>query len=355
MLDPNDSVLRSYVGKAYFDETRKILARSQLEMAKGLDEVDPTAWIYSARLRQEENQPVAAFQDLTIAATLNSNQAAFRSRFFLDEDLVTRSAGTAQIYRSLGYEKLALLSGWHSVVVDPSDASGHRLLGDVYSESQRHQVARVSETYQARLLQPISTLPFPPELTEANISIMDSVGPAELAHAEARSTFVRNGLAIQASATTGSNGSKGEHLVVSGLADKVSFNLGQFHYETDGFRDNNDFEHDVLTAFLQVRPSSTTSMQMELRSSKTTKGDLQTLFDPLNFDPIARQREESKSIRFGVSKRVTPWSTVIASLSIERDEIGVERAPTLSGLVQSDGGTAEVQILNKFERWNLVS
>jgi len=52
---------------------------------------------------------------------------------------------------------------------------------------------------------------------------------------------------------------------------------------------------------------------------------------------------------------VTPWSTVIASLSIERDEIGVERAPTLSGLVQSDGGTAEVQILNKFERWNLVS
>ena len=47
-LDPGNALIRSYVGKAYYEEKRDGLAESQLKTAKELDPLDPTAWFYDA-------------------------------------------------------------------------------------------------------------------------------------------------------------------------------------------------------------------------------------------------------------------------------------------------------------------
>jgi len=52
MLDPNNSILRSYLGKIYFEEKRDGLAEDQYEMAKELDPFDPTPLFYDAIRKQ---------------------------------------------------------------------------------------------------------------------------------------------------------------------------------------------------------------------------------------------------------------------------------------------------------------
>ena len=78
LLDPNNSLLRSYLGKAYFEERttnplkyfRELvenfpnqenrLAAEQYALAKQLDPNDPTPWFYDAIRKQSENRPVEA-------------------------------------------------------------------------------------------------------------------------------------------------------------------------------------------------------------------------------------------------------------------------------------------------------
>src|SRR6185436_12116764 len=63
-LDPQNALLRSYLGKAYSDELRDALAGVQLERAKQLDPRDPTAWFYNAIRLQVLNRPGEALEEL---------------------------------------------------------------------------------------------------------------------------------------------------------------------------------------------------------------------------------------------------------------------------------------------------
>jgi Tfp pilus assembly protein PilF len=67
ILDPSNSLIRSYVGKAYYEENtskRDELAATQFGIARQLDPKDPTPWFYDAILKQTQNRPVEALQDL---------------------------------------------------------------------------------------------------------------------------------------------------------------------------------------------------------------------------------------------------------------------------------------------------
>ena len=90
ILDPGNSLIRSYVGKAYYEEKRDKLAATQYEMARELDPNDPTPWFYDAIRKQTENRPVEALYDLQESIRLNDNRAVFRSRLELDADLACR-------------------------------------------------------------------------------------------------------------------------------------------------------------------------------------------------------------------------------------------------------------------------
>jgi Flp pilus assembly protein TadD len=114
-LDPNNSLIRSYLGKAYYEEKRDKLATDQYEMAKSLDPSDPTPYFYAAIEKQTTNRPVDALHDLEKSIELNDNRAVYRSRLLLDSDLAARSASFARIYSDLGFQQRALVEGWKSV------------------------------------------------------------------------------------------------------------------------------------------------------------------------------------------------------------------------------------------------
>ena len=63
-LDANNSIVRSYLGKVYYEEKRSDLAERDYAVAKQLDPKDPTPYFYDAIQKQTTNRPVEAFARL---------------------------------------------------------------------------------------------------------------------------------------------------------------------------------------------------------------------------------------------------------------------------------------------------
>ena len=137
-LDPDNSLLRSYLGKAYFDERttdpakylrelfanfpnqENTLAAEQYAIAKRLDPKDPTPWLYDAIRLQSENRPVEALRDIEKSIELNDNRAVYRSRELLDQDQASRGTSLARIYNDLGFEQLGVNEATKSLSLDPA-------------------------------------------------------------------------------------------------------------------------------------------------------------------------------------------------------------------------------------------
>jgi tetratricopeptide (TPR) repeat protein len=342
-LDPNQSLIRSYLGKAYYEEKRDKFAKGQFDVAEELDPLDPTSFFYDAIRKQSINQPVEALHNMQKAIELNDNRAIYRSKMLLDDDLAARSAGLARIYSDLGFQQLALVEGWKSLNIDPANYSAHRFLSDSYSSLPRHEIARVSELLQSQLFQPINITPVQPRLAESSLFILNGAGPGDLSFNEFNPVFNRNRIALQLSGVAGENSTLGDELVVSGVHGRVSFSVGQFHYETDGFRENNDLEQDIYNIFVQASLSHKTSIQAEYRYKDTENGDLSLKFEPDNFLDTLRNIERSRSVRLGVRHRYTSGSDIIASF-IYRDLDETDSfAPVFELQKEEDGYLGEIQ------------
>jgi tetratricopeptide (TPR) repeat protein len=364
-LDPSNAIIRSYLGKAYFDEKRSELAGTELAIAKELDPDDPTPWFYDGIRKQAENRPVEALRDVQKSIELNDNRAVYRSSLLLDQDLAARSASLGRIYEDLGFEQLALVEGWKSVNTDPANYSAHRFLADSYSTLPRHDIARVSELLQSQLLQPINLTPLQPELAESNLALLEGSGPSDQSFSEFNPLFARNQLDLQVSGVAGSNDTLGDDLILTGIHDRLSYSVGQFHYETDGFRENNDLQHDLYNAFTQFAFSPKASLQVELRHRETEHGDLDLRLDPANLLPDFfpdRREIETDLARVGFRYSPSPRSDLLLSVIYQdaAEELFVLRplAPGLDAaidsLANSDGYTGEAQYLFRGEALDVI-
>ena len=316
-LDPNSSLIRSYLGKAYYEEKRGKTAASQFSVAKELDPSDPTPYFYDAILKQSVNRPVEALQDLQRSISLNDDRAVYRSRLLLDDDLAARSASLGRIYDDLGFQQLALVEGWKSVNTDPANYSAHRFLADSYSALPRREIARVSELLQSQLLQPLNVNPVQPSLAQKNISILEGAGPSSPSFNEFNPLFLRDRTALQASGVAGSQDTFGEEVVLSGLQNRFSYSLGQFHYRTDGFRENADLTQNIYNVFAQASLSHKTSVLAEYRAFDGDHGDLELDFLTDDFFKNIRYSDQYKGGRIGVHHAFAPGSDLIGTAAYE--------------------------------------
>jgi tetratricopeptide (TPR) repeat protein len=349
-LDPDNSLLRSYLGKAYYEEKQDKMANDQYGMAEEFDPKDPTPFFYEAIKKQSINRPVEALEEMQKAIELNDNRAVYRSKFLLDADLAARSASLARIYTDLGFQDLALIEGWKSINADPADFSGHRFLADSYSVLPRHEIARVSELLQSQLLQPININPVQPHLAESNLYILEGAGPSDPSFNEFNLLFNRNRLGLQLSGVMGGNSTFGDEIVASGIYDKFSISAGQFHYETDGFRENNDLKQDIYNVFAQYSLSPRTSVQAEYRHKEIDEGDLTLRFNQA-FLPWLREKDDSDSVRFGIHHSLSPNSDILVSaayLSLDADQ-------GIIGTGESTGYEAEAQHLYRTGWFRLIT
>jgi tetratricopeptide (TPR) repeat protein len=346
-LDPDNSLMRSYLGKAYFEEKRDNQAALQLEMAKQLDPNDPTPYFYDAIRKQTTNRPVEALQDMQKAIELNDNRAIYRSRFLLDEDLAARTASLGRIYNDLGFQELGLVEGWKSVNIDPSNYSAHRLLADNYAALPRHEIARVSELLQSQLLQPINLTPVQPVLAESNLLLVEGGGPSSASFNEFNPLFTRNRLALQLSGIFGSRYTFGDEVTQSGVWNNLSYSVGQFHFQTDGFRKNTDLNVNIYNAFVQAKISPHISVQAEFRHRDVESGSLDSLFsrtaDTVRRERSFRQESDSETYRLGLRVSPTQRSDFLASYIYVDEDARFKFRPDPASFTPSEGYVAETQ------------
>ena len=358
-LDPNNSLIRSYLGKAYFDEKRDRVAATELAMAKQLDPNDPTPWFYSAIRKQTVNRPVEALEDLQKSIKLNDRRFVYRSKLLLDDDLAARAVNQARIFQDLGFEKPALVKGWKSVTVAPDNFSAHRFLADSYSALPRHNVARASELLQSQLLAPINDTPLQPQLAEANLPILENSGPLAAAFNEYNPLFVSDGIRLQFNGLYGNNDTWGNDAVFSGIQKKLSYSFGQFHYETDGFRANNDNEEDLYNGFLQYAISPRFNVQGEFRRRETDQGDLRLNFDPDVFSVGERREVNQSTFRLGAHFEPTLSSDILVSYiySDVNEKLAVPGfgVPSIDDEEAADARQLEAQFLYRQHSYNLVA
>ncbi|MGA1870041.1 MAG: TonB-dependent receptor domain-containing protein [bacterium] len=364
-LDLNNALIRSYLGKAYYEEKRGDLADSQYIMAKMLDPDDPTPWFYDAIGKQASNRPVEALTNIRKSIELNDNRAVYRSRLLMDKDYAARSSSLGGIFRNLGFEQLALLEGSKSIITDPGNYSGHRFLADSYSDMRRHEIARVSELLQSQLLQPINITPIQPHLAVSDLFVPEGAGPADAGFNEFTPLFMYNRSALHVSGVFGSHETIGDEIVHSGLRDKWAYSLGQYHFETEGFRANNDIKHDIYNAYIQKVLSHKSSIQAEYIYQDTESGDLRLRFDPNSYAPNDRRYIDRHTGRLGFHYQPSARQEMLLS-AIYRDrshELSETYAQFIPGasLIGRDSdiidGTAysiELLYLHRFNRANLI-
>lgn len=364
-LDPNNSLIRSYLGKAYYEEKRDDLAGVQLDMAKGLDPKDPTPWLYDAIRKQTQNRPVEALHDLQKSIELNDNRAVYRSRFLLDHDIAARSVSLARIYDDLGFRQAALVEGWKSVNIDPVNYSAHRLLADSYAALPRSEIARSSELLQAQLLQPVNSNPVQPRLGEGSSAILAGAGPLDTSVNEFSQLFNRDRVQLLAAGITGENDTIGGEVIVTGLKGRYSWSVGQFHHETDGFRENSGINQDIYNLFLQASLTHKLSVQGEIRFNDIESGDIDLRFDPDNFSPTYSRETETSTYRLGLHQTITLRSDIIVSILSQNlefksfDSSPVPAAdsppmlPTITVEQKTSGFAGEIQYLFRTEQINI--
>jgi tetratricopeptide (TPR) repeat protein len=319
ILDPLDSNVRSYLGKAYFEEKRDGLAATQFTLAETRDPLDPTPHLYDAIRKQTTNRPVEALQDLEHSIELNDNRAVYRSRLLIDDDAAARGVSLARVYQDLGFDRLAIVEAVQSLSRDPLNHSAHYFLSDYYLGQPRHEMARDSELLQAQLLQPLNANPAQPRLAGNGLGFLDH-SDFRLGANEYSQLLTSQGVRGFVDVAAGGRGTYQSSVAASGLTPSASWSIGQSTIATDGFRTNNDQRLSVVDAFVQYDRSPQTSVQAELRSLTKNLGDTAiTFFDADNASASARDVLKSDSVRLGLRHAWSPDSVLLASY-VYRDQ-----------------------------------
>jgi Flp pilus assembly protein TadD len=320
-LDPRNALIRSYLGKAYYEQKRNPFAATQYNLAKQFDPKDPTPYFYGAIQKQTENRPVEALEDLQHAIELNDNRAIYRSRLALDSDLAARSSAVGRIYNDLGFGQRGLLEGWRSVGADPSDYSAHRFLSDSYANLSGHQMARVSELLQSQLLQPINVTPVQAHLAESNLIAFYGLGPSTSSFNEFNPLFNRDRLALQLAGLVGTRGTGADEVTQSGVWRNISYSLGQFHFATDGYRPQNSQRQDLYNAFVQAAITPDLNVQMEARYRDYRYEDVAMRFNNLPSFSADYTNTQTNTLRLGAHYTPSVNSDLITSLIYQKQRI----------------------------------
>jgi tetratricopeptide (TPR) repeat protein len=355
-LDPDNSLVRSYLGKAYYEEKHDDKAAIQFDLAKERDPKDPTPHLYDAIRKQSGNRPAEAIQDLELSIERNEFRTPYRSRLLIDRDGASRGVSLARIYNDLGFDQLGLQEASSFLVTDPSNSSPHRFLSDVYGRLPRHEIARTSEFLQAQLLQSTNISPVGPTLAVADLDVRNTHGSQVIGYNEFTSLFENNRPQFLVSAVVGNKGNRGDEMILSGVKDHLSYSVGQFHSETDGFRANNDLTHNIYNAFVQYAVSTKFNIQAELRRRSANYGDLKLTQDPEAFSTTERHDLDQVSARVGMRASISPSSDIIASATHNRrtDDQTITPGPIITTQLRDEGHQWEGAYLFRQPRFNLV-
>ncbi|MDX6750972.1 TonB-dependent receptor [Geminicoccaceae bacterium 1502E] len=355
---PNDALLRAWLGRAYLAENRGNDSAGQLRIARTLDPDDPTAFLYAALGKQLANRPIEALDDVERSIELNDNRALYRSRLLLDEDRAVRGVGLGRIYQDLGFDRLGQAEAGRSLAADPSSPAAHRFLSDLYQGRARLEVARASELLRSQLLDPFDTNPVQPSLPYIDLNTLEESGPARAGFNEFTPLFERDGVRFTGTGGIGTHETWTDEAALAATAGRATFSLGQYHYETDGFRDNAGVEHDIYNAFGQVLVTPELSLQAEYRRRDSDEGDVALRFDPDSFRTDQTRKIGQDTARLGLRYQEHPGSTfIVSALWADRNErlFTIDEPAELRAKTKTNGVDLQAQHILRTDNVALVT
>jgi Tfp pilus assembly protein PilF len=264
-LEPQRAFLRSYLGKAYGDTGDRERAHHELALAKRLDPADPTAWLYSALLLQQENRINEAVDELEQSQALNDNRRLYRSTLLLDQDRAVRSSSLANIYRDAGMTEWSVLEAGRAVSADYANYSAHLFLANSYDELRdpnrinlRYETPAESEYLIANLLAPVGAGLLAQSVSQQEYSKL----------------FERDRLGVSSSTEYLSRGAWVEHGAQFGTFGNSSYLFEGLYRWDPGQRPNNDFESRDLRLHLKQQATARDTFYLRGIDYEAEAGDV---------------------------------------------------------------------------------
>ncbi len=271
VLEPNRSIMRSYLGKAFSQVGINQKANLEFERAKVIDPNDPTPWLYSAIQRKQENRYNEAIADLEKSVELNDNRRVYRSQFLLDQDRSIRGTNLAAIYQNNGMVEQSVREAVRAVNNDYGSAPAHLFLANSYNALrdpmgilQRYEAGWSNEMLLSNLLSPVGGGPLSQYVSEQEYSKL----------------FERDGLGFSTLTNYSSQGELREIASQYGTLGNLSYALDVDYHYSNGIRPNNRFSRfdAFATIKLQVTPRDTLLFQTNLGDLET--GNVFQQYDP---------------------------------------------------------------------------
>jgi len=286
--EPQRALFRSYLGKAFQQDGDAERAATELELARHMDPNDPTAWLYSALLRQSRNQINDSIRELERSQALNDNRSVYRSRLMLDEDRAVRSANLASVYRDAGLTDVAAREAARAAQDDYANFSAHLFLANSYNELRdpnqvnlRYDTPWFSEFLTANLLAPVGAG-----------TLSQRVSDQEYAR-----LFEQDRLGLASYTEYRSSGNWVESAAQFGTVQKFEYALEAYYRAGPGepHRTNNDQRQLTLSVSLKQQITRQDTLFFRATYYDNKAGDLAQVYDP-NTPSTVRYREKQEPI-----------------------------------------------------------
>ena len=264
-LEPNRSILRSYLGKGFSEVGNKAKAKNELDLAKELDLDDPTPWLYSAIERSQSNQYNQAVEELEKSVKLNENRRIYRSQFLLDQDKAVRSTNLALMYLNNGMKEQSVREAVRALNDDYASAGAHLFLSNSFNALRdpsrfllRYETAAQSELLMSSLLSPVGGGPLSQFVSEQEYSKL----------------FEKDGLGLSAFSEYRSDGQLRAVASQYGTSGHIAYALdGEYRYSS-GVRPNNSFSNFESTGTFKLQLGLSDSIFLQVGALKLRTGDV---------------------------------------------------------------------------------
>ncbi len=349
-LDPRRSSLRSWLGRAYLDENLAEKAGAQFALAIDEDPEDPTPHLFAADLYFSTNQPIVALGAIAEADALSGGRDTLRTREGLGEDTATRESLIGRVYDVLGFEQQAIEAGARAVAADPTNPGAHRFLADVYRTRPGFEIAQTSERLVSQLLSGPSLAPVQPQLGEADLALFDGLGASRITFHEFNPAFDSDGVRLDVAGLVGTQNTLGNELSFTAKEGDFSVGFGQFHFQTDGVRQNNDQRQELAGLQIKGRVSDALTIFSEAEFRHTDQGGVVNDFRN-QFSPTERVVEDRVSARLGLHAELAPGHDVLlvgTVASFDRELTANDPGQIIDDTIESDGIDLQGRYIGKF-------
>ena len=294
-LEPNRSLLRSYLGKGYSQIGDHRHADRELALAKLLDSKDPTPWLYKALADEQENKINSAVRGIEKSQLLNDNRRTFRSQLLLDQDKSIRSANLARIYDNAGLGDVGTREASRSVLADYDNYAAHLFLSNSYDRMRRlnplelrFETPAFSEFLIASLLSPVDgRLLAQPVSQQEYTKLFDQAGFHAISSTDYRS-----------------DGTWSQYGAQYGTTDKFGYAIEGEYRWVRGSSVNHNSESRTISAKTKHYLTEDDMLLLSIASTGLRYGDIAQKYDPNQFiEGVRSEEKQEPTITIGANHR----------------------------------------------------